>query len=143
VTEIFERRAAGEAWNALCKWLNGAGIATKHGSAWTAGKLSDAVKKRVYLGEATDGRNVFEGAHPPLTDRVTWEMVQGMRTARGGRREGSPLLSGLVRCAGCRYMASGVVDGMNGGRGSAAYHYRCARGPERGCERPPRSHRPE
>jgi site-specific DNA recombinase len=132
VTEMYERRAAGASW--ICRWLNGAGITSKHGATWTASKLRALLRKRCYLGEATDGVEVCEGAHPPLTDRVTWETVQQLHGPRGGkRREGSALLSGLVRCAGCRYMTVPLVNRGNSRHGS--WHYRCTRA-QVGCPGP-------
>jgi site-specific DNA recombinase len=72
--------------------------------------------KRVYRGEASryvvqdnaDRGPIINGtAHPALVTEEEWREAQmDPRAARGGRNGPLPLLSGLVRCGGCRYSLS-------------------------------------
>jgi len=98
---------------------------------WTATNAQRLCAKRVYRGEASryvdqdvDGRGpvVNPDAHPALVTEADWQAAQMQtRLAVGGRSDGQPLpkLSGLIRCAGCRY-------GMSLGRGPKRERmYRC------------------
>jgi site-specific DNA recombinase len=113
VAEVFRRRGAGETWGALADFLNVA-APREPGRQWTGQAVQRLCDKRVYRGEASryvvqnrDGREpvVNRDAHTALVTEPEWQAAQmDPRIARGGRRDGEPLplLSGLVRCAGCR-----------------------------------------
>jgi site-specific DNA recombinase len=126
--QVFRRRGAGESWGALADWLNE--VAPKDGTLWTARAVQLLCAKRVYRGEASryveqdvDGRGaiVNPNAHPALVTEQEWQAAQmNPRVARGGKTgKPLPLLSGLIRCAGCRY-------GLSVGRGPKGERlYRC------------------
>lgn len=124
VRELFRRRAAGEGWRALATVLTRAGIETPYGNReWTAGTARHLVRNRVYLGEARSGAYVMENAHTALVSEHEWHAAQ---TARGlpSARTGDPaLLSGLIRCSGCRYLVK--VDSTRDRDGSKLAMYRC------------------
>jgi site-specific DNA recombinase len=115
--EMLLRRGDGQTWGAIADWLNDV-AARLDGTLWTAQAVQRLCAKRVYLGEASrfvtqdvDGRGpiVNRNAHPALvTEEEWWAAQMNPRIARGGRENGKPLplLSGLVRCAGCRYSLS-------------------------------------
>ncbi|MBA3263126.1 MAG: recombinase family protein [Thermoleophilaceae bacterium] len=108
VSELFRRAARGDAWAEIARRANGEGIKSGWDTTeWTSRAIKDLVRNRVYLGEAFHGEFVNPLAHKPLTDAVTWRRAQreGSRSsvARSDRRPA--LLSGLLRCAGCRYGA--------------------------------------
>ena len=63
-------------------------------------------------------------AHPALVDRATWEAAQAARGDSAPRDgNGGALLSGLIRCAGCRYLMK--ADSMRLRDGTKARMYRC------------------
>ena len=97
-------RAAGESWGTIASHLSDKGVVGPYGARrWTARAAQHVVTNRVYLGEARSGQHVNRDAHPPIIDRATWEAAQ---VAHGTTtRSGTPaLLTGLLRCAGCRYL---------------------------------------
>jgi site-specific DNA recombinase len=111
--EVFERRGRGEAWGAIAAWLNEA--APREDGQWNDGAVRRLVGNRVYRGEASryvkqnkDGRDpiVNKDAHPALVDEATWQAAQAAPGRPGVRAEAEQLLSGVVRCAGCRYRLS-------------------------------------
>jgi DNA invertase Pin-like site-specific DNA recombinase len=106
VTELFRRRAHERAsYTELARWLTARGIPTGAGRrSWSMRGVKDIVRNRVYLGIAYSGDVENREAHPPLTDHETWRSAQryGHRT-RPRSPHPSPL-SGLMRCAGCRYV---------------------------------------
>jgi DNA invertase Pin-like site-specific DNA recombinase len=106
VSELFRRRAQERAsYTELARWLTALGVRTAAGrTSWSMRGVKDIVRNRVYLGIAYAGDIENPDAHPPLTDRETWRAAQsfGQRT-RPRSAHPSPL-SGLMRCAGCRYV---------------------------------------
>jgi hypothetical protein len=73
----------------------------------------------MYLGQLQLDGLVFEGTHPQLVDRATWEAAQVSIGTIGSSEAALPLLRGLVRCAECRYLLK--ARKTNGGR----YSYNC------------------
>jgi hypothetical protein len=93
-------------------------------SGWTQGTLRRSLQLRVYLGEVHSGRLVNSDAHEPLIDPPTWYAVQATRELPHVDPEQRALLTGLVRCAGCRLvMNAGMFDKQRAG-GRVSYH-RC------------------
>ena len=127
VAEAFRRRGAGESWTAIAKWLNN--VAPREDREWNGQAVQRLCSKRVYLGEASryvaqdrDGRGpiVNKKAHPPLVTEAVWQAARmNPRLAQPRGTGPLPLLSGLIRCAGCRF-------GMSLGRGPTGERlYRC------------------
>ncbi len=129
VRDIFQRRAGGEAWVALARVMNDAGVPVRYtgGGRWTGATVSRLVAGRVYLGEIRHGDLVNTRAHDPLVPRALWQAAQAARGVAISRSDVAPaLLSGLVRCAGCGYgMHRGTGRGPNH---SVAVSYRCRGG---------------
>lgn len=124
VRELFARRERGDGWGALAEFMTGTGVVTPYGNeVWTAAAVRKVVRNRVYLGEARSGEYVHQSAHEPLVARAEWEAAQ-MPGLTPQARSGDPLLlSGLVRCASCRYVAK--ADSMRDRDGSRLGMYRC------------------
>jgi hypothetical protein len=117
VTELFERRRDGEPNADLARWL-----ADRTGRPWAPTVVSKLLQNRAYLGEATLHRAVRDRTgvvvsrqvmlsrpddHEPLTTEATFRAVQVVRPVRRVTRLRARydwLLTGFVRCAGCRYM---------------------------------------
>lgn len=108
VTEVFARFAAGENLSELSRALAGRGVRTQRGALPSRRFLHAIIQNRVYLGEARSGDLVQIGAHPALTDDLTFRRCQGGFRPRPARSSQPGELSGLVRCQGCRYVMSRV-----------------------------------
>ncbi|MGN6869555.1 MAG: recombinase family protein [Solirubrobacteraceae bacterium] len=140
VREVFERRADGAGWGTLAHWLEEV-APREDGTTWTPMAVQRLTAKRVYRGEASryvvqdkDDRGpiINPHAHDAIVDEEIWQRAQMKpRVAQSGPNGSLPLLSGLVRCAGCRFsMSLG-----NGPRGERLY--RCRRRHASGtCPRP-------
>ncbi len=126
--EVFERRGLNrEPWAEIARWLNE--VAPKPTGQWVAATVQRLCANRVYRGEASryvkqnvDGREpiVNRDAHPALVTEDLWRAAQIVRTATGRKDPPALLLSGLARCAGCRYrMSKGT-----GPRGEVLYRCR-------------------
>jgi hypothetical protein len=106
VAELYQRRVELHASHSeLARWLTSLGVPTSAGrSSWSQRGVRDIIANRVYLGIAYAGDAENADAHPPLIDRETWRLAQraGQRTHPRALHP-SPL-SGLMRCAGCRYV---------------------------------------
>jgi DNA invertase Pin-like site-specific DNA recombinase len=117
VRDLFQRRIGGESWARLAGWLT-----ETTDRSWTVGAVRNMVHNRVYLGEARAGEGlVNRAAHEPLVSVAEFEaanVARGVAPSRSGRASG--LLSGVLRCAGCRYALKPSVRA-----GSSALDYRC------------------
>jgi DNA invertase Pin-like site-specific DNA recombinase len=128
VREVFERRAQGEGPSALGQFLKSRGVLTSQGSrTWSKQAIYNLIGNRVYLGElryGLDDRYVKAGAHEAIVDIATWTAAQhpNGRRITPSRSEGSAwLLTGILRCAECRY----ALQGTTTSRGKRIY--RCTR----------------
>jgi DNA invertase Pin-like site-specific DNA recombinase len=104
IAEAFRMRAGGASWPVTAAYLDEQGVVGPYGNRhWTPRAVQHIIRNRVYIGEARSGRHVNREAHKPIIDRATWEAAQ---VARGttSRSDTPALLSGLLRCAGCRYV---------------------------------------
>ncbi len=111
VVGFCERRARGTSWAELARWADSTGVASPRGGQWTRRTVENIVKNRVYLGAAFYGTEENTDAHPAL---VGAELFDAANAARGVRPpRGVPaLLSGLVRCAGCRHRMRAATVGQ-------------------------------
>ena len=125
VRELFERRAAGQSWTQLARFLEERGLVTPWGNEnWTVASVRTIIANRVYLGEARAGSIVNAKAHQPLVSLAAWNAAntaRGVHPGRSGR--GSGLLSGLLRCAGCSYAMKPAMGHTR--HGKAFLEYRC------------------
>jgi hypothetical protein len=106
VNEIFERRAAGSSGWSISTWLN-----EEHprldGREWTGRKVESMIGCRAYLGEAFHGAHRNPKGHLPIVAPSLFaaaSSVTGRERTSGSRIPA--FLSGLIRCAGCRYAMS-------------------------------------
>jgi len=118
VTELFERRAAGESLLSLQRWLEASVPGERR---WTTTQIMRVLRRPTYLGRSHKGEHSNDEAHTPIVDRATWRAVQTARTPRGiGTARARSLLHGLVRCASCRYTMSVIWHST-----SKSTYYRC------------------
>jgi site-specific DNA recombinase len=133
ISELFDRGATGQQGDtALARWMTER-APREGGAPWQPSEVRRWLSNRLYLGEVHYGELVNPEAHEPLTDPETWERCQ--RAPGVQRRPHSRfLLSGLLRCAHCRYSMGGFSYG--GGKDRPTPVYRCAKGRTRGCDEP-------
>lgn len=123
VAELFRRKAQGASWRELAEVLESAEVWTPYGAQyWTPPSLVSILTNRVYLGEARSGEHVLVGAHEPLIEESIWRLAQRLKQRQSPSRGGA-LLSGLLRCAGCRYVMKS--DRMRDRDGTLLRLYRC------------------
>jgi site-specific DNA recombinase len=126
IRELFARRARGEGWTALARFLDQSSIRGPYGNTtWTPSAVAKMIANPVYLGQARSGKHVNDSAHEPLVTRVEWEAAQDVngRPASTPRNGEGLLLAGLIRCAGCRCVMK--PDSMKDRDGSKIGNYRC------------------
>jgi site-specific DNA recombinase len=125
ITKVFEAKAQGASWGELAAILEGAGVETPYGGTkWVQRSLSHMVSNRVYLGEARSGEFKQPASHLPLIDPETWELAQRIKQPSTNGK-GASMLSGLLRCAGCRY--SMKPDKQKDRKGDRIRVYSCRR----------------
>lgn len=124
VTELFARRARGETYDSLAKWLTDEGATKRYSDTpWQVQDVSKILlgnngrSSDVYLGhlreyeiirdEGTNKvvdrvlRNEKLNAHPALTDEETfWRVQAGVTKKKASEGKGHPLM-GVVKCAAC------------------------------------------
>lgn len=116
VEAAFRRRAAGESWREIARFM--ADALGRDGMLPASVRV--VIRNPVYLGVARMGEHVNPNAHPPIVDRALWEaaQIEHPRPARG--KHETALLAGIVRCAGCGQRMTATVNP----RGRV---YRCTR----------------
>jgi len=125
IRELFERRAAGQSWTQLARFLEERELVTPWGNEhWTVASVRSVIANRVYLGEARAGSIVNPEAHEPLVGLAEWNAAntaRGVHPGRSGR--GTGLLSGVLRCAGCSYAMKASMGKTR--HGKRFLEYRC------------------
>ena len=102
IAQVYRRRADGESFSSLARWLEEQGVRTAYGNpGWTSISTAKLVRSRVYLGEVRQGPYLNERAHLPLVDAATWQAAQHPRRVVLLHELQPALLARLVRCAGC------------------------------------------
>ena len=145
VADIFERRAVGESYGSITRWLESTDAPSARGGGWNISTVQGIVANNVYLGIARGGligTPTNPDAHDPLTDPATWHAAQRAVAPRRASAKGTThpaLAAGLVRCATCRFTTSVTPNkgGSFNADGTGDFNYLCDR-PWRGggCERP-------
>ena len=120
VLTMFTMRARGDSWERIAKQLDENAPRTG-GGHWTGRHVARIVANRAYLGQAFYGEHVNKGAHPAI---VTIDEFDAAQIVTGGRQAPTAekgLLSGIVRCAGCRYTMRAAHETRADGREAPYY----------------------
>lgn len=127
IRRLFVARAGGASWAELAALLADEKVQGPFGEFnWRTRVVQQIIVNPVYLGQARSGEFVNDAAHEAIVDRATWEAAQRARPAAPSRSDDDPpLLSGLIRCAGCRHTLK--ADKMSLRDGTRARTYRCRR----------------
>jgi DNA invertase Pin-like site-specific DNA recombinase len=98
LVELFERRARGQSWRQLNRWL-----AEEHGRQIAPQTLRGMIQNPAYLGVARQGDIINEKAHSALVTRRLWDKAnkaKGRRPVHTGATK-HLLLRGIIRCSNC------------------------------------------
>jgi DNA invertase Pin-like site-specific DNA recombinase len=126
VKAVYEGRAGGLSLSALAALMDQR-APRENGGAWTTTQVLRILRMRVYLGEVAHGELVNAEAHEALVELGLWTLVQGLKAdvRRPTRSELHDfILSGVVRCAACRYAMTGFA---RGGSKADTPVYRCSK----------------
>ncbi len=98
VVELFERRARGESWSALSRWM------ASVGRPMSRSGLKGLVENEAYLGVARSGEYRNEEAHEAIVGRALFDRAnaaRGLRPVHTGALSSVAMLRSLCRCATC------------------------------------------
>jgi site-specific DNA recombinase len=120
VRHVFQRRAEGTGWVQISRELASAKVTQTNGRALNPHLLRRMVRHRVYLGEASHGEHLRVDAHPALIDEALWVAAKRatptVQSSRHDAQAVEPLLRGLLRCGGCRYVLKRLPTKQGGNR---------------------------
>jgi len=148
IARIFELADAGVTPAAIARKLNAEGHRTPRrvtrtgrnagrewgGKPWTRRRVFAALTCAAYAGLVTHGEDTFEGEHPALVDRETFECVARLLAARNPSPDRPAtfrkaatrhLLAGLATCGECGETMFAITSGWRRADGSRARAYVC------------------
>ncbi len=113
VRVIFGLAAQGKGIRAIATELNGRGLRTRRGGAWSIITIRDMLRNRVYTGAYNRFGARVSGNHPALVSPALFRDIQSRldeRAKRAGYGAGRPfLLSGAAVCSECGSHMVGVT----------------------------------
>jgi site-specific DNA recombinase len=138
VRGIFAKYEETRSTNSVFHWLKDAGHRQKTytsrrrgasgGKAFTVGGIQHLLQNRLYLGEIDHKGDIFEGQHPAIIDRETFDRAQAIFESNNKGAKGLPLraqydylLTGVLRCA-CGHA---LTTSAGNGKGGRYHYYRC------------------
>jgi site-specific DNA recombinase len=101
IKAAFEARAGGASMTEVARLLDSMG--TRY---WTLTTATSMLRNRTYLGEVRHGTYTNPSAHEPLVSLALFAAANARKPVAAIRADSTgrgALLTGLVRCAGCRY----------------------------------------
>jgi DNA invertase Pin-like site-specific DNA recombinase len=102
VRTIFRLRADGWSPGRIAKRIEQK-APLPSGRKWTPRKVSQIVANRAYLGHAYYGDIENRDAHPAIVTLDEFDAAQVAGPGRNHLKREQGLLTGIIRCAGCRY----------------------------------------
>lgn len=85
IGRMFERAWEGALDSTIARELNAAGHRTQRGKPWSRRRVHDTLTNPFYAGRVQRHGEVAEGRHDSLVDGGTFDALQAMRKARGGK----------------------------------------------------------
>ena len=82
VRMMFSEAQKGLSLYQIADYLNGKGIKTRRGKAWSAGNVQVILRNRFYVGELLHQGKVIKGNHEPLISRVQFGKVSAQLVRR-------------------------------------------------------------
>lgn len=122
IAEVFRRRALGDSYAELARYLEAQGVLPRTGNPhWSGTGIAGLLRNRAYLGEARGGSVVNPNGHEPIVSKAEFDAAQGQKTLLAAPElslSSEALLKGIVRCAGCGHTLkiSGNFDKKAGRR---------------------------
>lgn len=107
VCKMYAMRKAGKSCHAIAQWLNKV-APLRNGGNWLASSVQHILSNRIYRGELISGEYVNATAYKPIVTEPEWQAAQ-IKGKSQPRNKHEILLTGLVRCAGCRYVMSPTI----------------------------------
>ena len=136
---IFEKYVEGTSHIEICRYLNGMGIRTSKGNAFTKNSISRIIRNEKYIGIYAYKDIRSEGMIPAIVSEELFHAAQREYKKRNGRQEANAqradyILSGTLICGYCGRKMIGISG--TGRRGKKFYYYYCpvARRKE-GCQK--------
>lgn len=117
VPEIFELRAQEWSLRRIAAHLNDT-APLPDGKRWSQRNIAGIIKNKAYLGIAFYNKHVNKHAHPALVTVDQFDAASLIKTeGSNAKSKNHPgLLTGIVRCAGCRYVMSSVYKKQRNGK---------------------------
>lgn len=131
IRSLFARRAAGDSFHELRRWLFTAGHQPRSGeSHFDVSTIRWILANPLYAGLIEVDGELRESTSPAIVSRAVWEQVRALRGTHAPPRHTAGLLAGLLHCESCDYrMVAGTARGYRS--------YRCqARILQRDCPAP-------
>ena len=137
ISRAYDMAAKGISSADIARFLTEQGVTSgdNEKTIWQGTRVSRLLKNRVYLGQARYGEIVNDNAHEPLTTLETWHLAQRPKRGAAVSSDSSYLLSGIVRCASCRYAMRPQKGSGKGKRKVGSYRCQCDSANGR-CEHP-------
>lgn len=133
VRYIFRQVIDGVPYLQIAKQLNESGCKTRKGCNWTNTQVCYTLRNRTYCGQLEVNldrqHGIYDGKHPPIIDRQTFDKVQGIMEERAAKHKKyeratndyAHWLSGLMRCPYC----GGSLSHVSQRPGGRKPRYRC------------------
>jgi site-specific DNA recombinase len=127
IKQAWQMRIAREPTRHIARFLNEK-LPRPEGGLWLETTVERMFAKRIYRGELSRRGATNTEACEPLVSEAEWQAAQIARKKTGPRTQKENLLTGIIRCAGCRYaMTPAVASVKRGGKRHYIAVYRCRR----------------
>lgn len=134
VRQACARRARGESFTAIARWLNEQGVRNERGDLLSPSGVESMLTSKLLIGEIHFGsfKPNLHAIDEPVCDRATWRKMQSMRAKRGRYGKSERLLArqDVLVCATCDSRMSVHSTTSNGKRYA---YYQCG---DRLCSAP-------
>jgi site-specific DNA recombinase len=125
IKQAWQMRIAREPTRRIVHFLNEK-MPRPNGGLWLDATVELMFPKRIYVGELSRRGVTNKEACEPLVSEAEWQAAQITRKKTGPRTQKENLLTGIIRCAGCRYAMTPAETSVKRGSGRTYVAvYRC------------------